>query len=821
MKVVSESYLQFPGISICNTNKLRKSAIEKSEHKGLNGVDDDIVFPYYGGCMANDFACNNTGCIKNYLHCDGYDNCRDRSDEMGCKYGRCGNTEFRCPSGSDMGVCIKLKFKCDRHLDCYDGEDENECVCKEKKEFSCLDNGRCVPVNKLCDGNNDCADGSDEKECSEDGNYCPSDYFKCDNGRTCIPAIFKCDGGADCSDETDEMSCPTQNPDTIQQCSYSEYQCEPGHCIQQSYVCDNDVDCSSGSDEKNCGGCADDQFHCDESYCIDNSWLCDGEYDCMDGTDELEMNCITSSGTNSTNTNPCQDWEFYCGDDKCINGDWECDTESDCPGGQDEVNCPTCADNGAVIRRSYVCDGNVYCADASDEANCTVTTRAPTSTEVGSFMCELSGKLVERQYVCNNVVDCDDASDEYNCHNGKETSYIPDAEELLRNYSTLSTDLSLFEDFVSRYYIDNMFGRVVRENPPDWPGFIAYSSSPDYSDLAYVLKLRTDEMHKLGHQLNDFVLHCTFDSVKCDMEKDFLTFYDDRYGNCFQYNYKHDHDSEQLLSTKTGPRYGLKLTLFTEQDEYISVYGHDSGARVVIHPSYMRAMPWSEGFTIAPGKIAFIGIKETRVDRQPAPYGECATNIYQETVYGKYYKESTCEESCIQDRMMEYCGCVDTMLRNATRCMLLNRTQDTCRQLIYYSIQQKLLGCDCPQSCKERYYETSLSQSLWPSNTYLKHLLKQIHAENPKTLNINNLQTSRQNLIRLELYYDDLNFQQITEKPEVSEEALLSSIGGSLGLYCGFSFLTIVEFIQFAFDLVKLTYVRVFLRRLKPVAVSA
>ncbi|XP_077861953.1 degenerin unc-8-like, partial [Saccoglossus kowalevskii] len=578
---------------------------------------------------------NNTGCIKSYLQCDGYDNCRDRSDEIGCRYGSCGSAQFRCSSGSNMGVCIKLTFQCDRNLDCYDGEDENDCACKEKKEFSCFDNGRCIPVNHLCDGDNDCNDGSDENE-------------------------------------------------------------------------------------------------------------------------------------------------------------------------------STCDDSGEIIPRSYVCDGDADCTDESDEVNCTV----------GPFVCQSSGMTVEREYVCNNVVDCEDASDEYDCFQDASATYVPDVGELLRNYSALSTDSNLYENFVTHHYADNMFGRVVRENPPDWHGFIAYSSSPDYSDLEAVLKLQTGEMNTLGHQLNDFVLDCTFDDVECDMEKDFRTFYDDRYGNCYQYNYKEPDDPDQLLSTKTGVKYGLKLTLFTEQEEYISVYGRDSGARVVIHPPYMTAMPWSEGITIEPGKITSIGIKETRVYRQPAPYGTCVTTTHYETDYGKYYKASACEESCIQDRMMEYCRCVDTMLRNASRCMLLNRTQDTCRQLMYYALQQNILGCECQEACKELYYETSISQSLWPSNTYLKHLLKQIHAENPKTLNINDLESVRQNLIRIELYFDELNFEAITEKPEISEEVLLSSIGGSLGLFCGFSFLTIVEFIQFAFDLVKLTYIRHIFKRLRPVGVT-
>ncbi|XP_064641635.1 uncharacterized protein LOC135496307 isoform X2 [Lineus longissimus] len=36
------------------------------------------------GCLESDFHCNNGYCINTYLRCDGYNNCGDRSDELGC-----------------------------------------------------------------------------------------------------------------------------------------------------------------------------------------------------------------------------------------------------------------------------------------------------------------------------------------------------------------------------------------------------------------------------------------------------------------------------------------------------------------------------------------------------------------------------------------------------------------------------------------------------------------------------------------------------------------------------------------------------------------
>ncbi|XP_070576178.1 uncharacterized protein [Ptychodera flava] len=213
IEVVTAKSLPFPAVSICNTNKLRKSAVENSKYTDLVAVDTEIVRPYYASeCLDGDFRCNNSGCIKSYLKCDGYDNCRDKSDEVGCNYGDCGVNQFKCNTGGDDGVCIDRRQMCDRVLDCYGGEDEDRCVCKSKTEFSCSTSGRCISNDKLCNGVSDCPDGSDEISCVGFGNYCPEDYEKCDNDRKCIDPKWKCDGDNDCTDRTDEENCGDEVP---------------------------------------------------------------------------------------------------------------------------------------------------------------------------------------------------------------------------------------------------------------------------------------------------------------------------------------------------------------------------------------------------------------------------------------------------------------------------------------------------------------------------------------------------------------------------------------------------------------------------------
>ncbi|XP_033114158.1 acid-sensing ion channel 5-like [Anneissia japonica] len=129
IEVVANSELHFPSVTICNTNKLRRSAVEKSKHRQTLVVDKGVTLPYYEPCLEGDFMCNTGGtCIKQYLRCDGINHCKDFSDEYNCVYGECNNDYlFKCNNGSDAGICISRHLECDRSKNCYDGEDEDNC----------------------------------------------------------------------------------------------------------------------------------------------------------------------------------------------------------------------------------------------------------------------------------------------------------------------------------------------------------------------------------------------------------------------------------------------------------------------------------------------------------------------------------------------------------------------------------------------------------------------------------------------------------------------------------------------------------------------
>ncbi|XP_076313100.1 LDL receptor protein 1 isoform X3 [Tachypleus tridentatus] len=352
-------------------------------------------------CIPGQFQCNNSKCIQPRELCDGISQCGDNSDERNCDNHTCLPSQFKCPRhGNYSSQCISLSQRCNGEKDCHGYEDEDDCPSKTclANQFQC-NNSRCVPQVYVCDGDNDCHDMSDEPASCK-VRVCPENYFRCNSGR-CIPLSWKCDGDNDCTDHEDEP------PSCSKTCtSLNYFKCKNNRCIPSNWRCDLDDDCGDFSDEENCPPreCSEEEFQCDDGRCFDISKQCDGEVDCLDSSDEA--NC------NST----CSPTEFRCNvNNFCILGSWQCDGDIDCFDGSDEENCGhpcrpeefTCK-NGNCILSLWKCDGESDCVDGSDEDETLCEKQA---CPPGKFRCRNNICILE-SLVCNEEDNCGDNSDE-------------------------------------------------------------------------------------------------------------------------------------------------------------------------------------------------------------------------------------------------------------------------------------------------------------------------------------------------------------------------------------------------------------------------
>ncbi|XP_038073461.1 amiloride-sensitive sodium channel subunit beta-like [Patiria miniata] len=360
-------------------------------------------------------------------------------------------------------------------------------------------------------------------------------------------------------------------------------------------------------------------------------------------------------------------------------------------------------------------------------------------------------------------------------------------------------------DFEYEDYYD--WGGVNDEN--DWRGFYAKSTADDFSDLVDVANPTREELENLGHQAQDFILQCTFDKRNCSY-RDFRVFQNKDYGNCFTFNHGRGNKTMHTTS-KSGAKYGLHLTLFIEQPEYVGIFSPESGVRLTVHGQRTMPLPEDNGITIAAGLATSIGIRQDFISRSPYPFGNCTEGLGQgiNVTAGDYdYSLSACTKYCLQREMLNRCGCVtDILIDNAPKCSYLNTTQQTCRRAIEALFEDDLLQCNCFTACRETTFKLGVSSSRWPSERYEEHLYSRISATNEKAARLmQSVEQTRKNLVRLRVYFEELNYQSITQSPKYTVEALLGSLGGLFGLYIGFSVITISEVVLFLLKLIKILF---------------
>ncbi|KAG8188529.1 hypothetical protein JTE90_004764 [Oedothorax gibbosus] len=373
--------------------------------------------PQPQSCPPDQLSCTSGECINILKRCDGNEDCRDGSDELGCPKTHVGlEHSSGCRSDSQMicddGTCIDTIRVCDGVRDCSFGEDEQNCgitVCPPG-QFQC-DGSRCVDERRRCDRRPDCSDGADEQNCPEPTD-CQADQFKCLDGQ-CISASLKCDRRYDCQDGSDELSCEPKV------CQPDEFRCGDGQCIKANLKCDRRYDCQDGSDEISCEprGCTANQFRCSNGQCIDSSLKCDGNYDCSDRSDE-----------SSCEPKACQANQFRCTNGQCIDINLKCDRKYDCQDGTDEFSCSEperpreqeCrrdefrCDDGQCIDSSLKCDRKYDCRDGSDELTCRDPQPEIPQCKADEFQCS-SGECIKFFQRCDMVVDCPNGEDESFC----------------------------------------------------------------------------------------------------------------------------------------------------------------------------------------------------------------------------------------------------------------------------------------------------------------------------------------------------------------------------------------------------------------------
>lgn len=315
----------------------------------------------------------------------------------------------------------------------------------------------------------------------------------------------------------------------------------------------------------------------------------------------------------------------------------------------------------------------------------------------------------------------------------------------------------------------------------------------------------TDANRKLyGMIIEDMLISCYFNFQPCN-QSDFTYFYHTYYGNCYTFN-------GNVNSTKSvnlnGQLYGLTLELYLG-DPYYS-WSPQSNQGLFLSIQNQTSQPFWQDYVykIDGASETDLILKRNLVTLLPQPYGNCSdgtgsTNSY----YYNYvvntlkftYNSEVCTKICLQANIAKNCSCVvpvfPTYGLNDSYCSL---NQLICVQNVL-SITDITNRCklDCPNECEYTVYDVTTSKANYPSYWYNAILDTLTMSKGIKP----SVNFTKESYTKINIYYQEMTYTSMVQTAKQELQDVISNFGGTVGLYIGFSFLTLGEIIEIVFHI--------------------
>ena len=233
-------------------------------------------------------------------------------------------------------------------------------------------------------------------------------------------------------------------------------------------------------------------------------------------------------------------------------------------------------------------------------------------------------------------------------------------------------------------------------------------------------------------------------------------FYDEGFGDCIKFNH---------FTNKSGNSLFTANSLLDGFHFQVDLKKTFSLVDVFLSDSYNNILDWSQFlFTSYNSKNLYIVNIEKEVEyKLEEPYNPCQ-NMSDIT-----YRQTNCLAKCRNTKLAKRYNCT---LRN----YYSTPGYSFCKEGISGSLEfDSVCGEECPEECTSNKFTT--------------------HIDNPDgDPNLNDV-------LRFEIYYLDMRYTEIRQTPKMSGYSLLNEIGGALGLFVGITFLSLLEFFEFLFEI--------------------
>ena len=254
---------------------------------------------------------------------------------------------------------------------------------------------------------------------------------------------------------------------------------------------------------------------------------------------------------------------------------------------------------------------------------------------------------------------------------------------------------------------------------------------------------------------------------------------------------------------------------------------------------------WAPGWIELAPAYTFHNYTTTKRTRLPAPYSSsgCTNQPFLPYSTTDPYNHDMCVDVCIQEQFIQQCGCLDYTLQftsdqlertNHTVCYnvsMLDHIHDTnanvynqfynliCNILMYFYEDRDKCDQLCPQPCEDTIYDISTMHAPWPHishelafyQTWIKnHPIYGDYFNAYDFFNdtqtdafdkLSNLNLIRKNFLQINVILHSNSMLQLTDTELIGWETMMSNVGGTISFWFGMTFLSLLEFVEFLYNL--------------------
>ncbi|XP_075439309.1 LOW QUALITY PROTEIN: acid-sensing ion channel 2-like, partial [Ascaphus truei] len=231
----------------------------------------------------------------------------------------------------------------------------------------------------------------------------------------------------------------------------------------------------------------------------------------------------------------------------------------------------------------------------------------------------------------------------------------------------------------------------------------------------------------------------------------------------------------------------LSLCLSAEETTF------EAGVKVQIHSQSEPPFIQELGFGVAPGFQTFVATQEQRFTFLPSPWGECRPSDLGSDFF-PVYSISACRIDCETRYIVENCNCKMVHMPGDAPFCTPEQYKECAEPALGLLAEKDGGSCLCTMPCNLTRFNKELSMVKIPSKTSARYLEKKFNKSERYITD---------NILVLDVFFEALNYETVEQRKAYEVAGLLGDIGGQMGLFIGASILTILELVDYIYELIK------------------